>query len=82
MLINGTEKRIVQTRKNTSFEVWRSAVLVEFEKLGVDPAGVTHLRLLHAWEGGDTTQGFAQHVAFNNKLRARTLLMKQLNKDK
>jgi hypothetical protein len=74
-----TEARKVYTRANTSFKVWREMVLEEFKTLGVDPSSVSELRMLHAWEGKDTTLGWAQHVAHNNKLRARTALMKKMN---
>jgi hypothetical protein len=43
---------------------------------------VRPLRELHAWEGGDTTQGWATHVWHNNKLRARTKELKLLNPEK
>ena len=64
--------RVIHTRENTSFADWRIMVLTEYEKLGVDPGSVSHLRELHAWEGGDTTTGWATHVWNNNKMRART----------
>jgi hypothetical protein len=74
--------RIVHTRVNTSLADWRALVLTEYAKLGVDPASVTALREQHAWEGGDTTAGWAQHVWHNNKLRARTKELKLLNPEK
>lgn len=72
--------RVVHTRKNTTLADWTAMVLEEFAKLGVDPASVSALRMKHAWEGGDTTMGWAQHVWHNNKLRARTILVKSMNK--
>jgi hypothetical protein len=72
-------KRVIHTRANTSFDQWREMVLEEYEKLGVDPASVRPLRELHAWEGGDTTQGWATHVWHNNKLRERTKEINMLN---
>ena len=74
--------RTVHTRVNTPFETWCTMVLEEFARLEIDPSSVSALRMKHAWEGGDTTTGWAQHVFFNNKLRARTKLMKSMNKDK
>lgn len=74
--------RIVHTRANTSFEDWKALVMAEYAKLGVDPESVRPLRELHAWEGGDTTAGWATHVWHNNKLRARTKELKLLNPEK
>jgi hypothetical protein len=71
--------RTVFTNKNTSFAEWRSMVLLEYAKLGVNPADVRPLREKHAYEGGDTTMGWAQHVWHNNKMRERTKMMKLLN---
>jgi hypothetical protein len=76
------EKRVIHTRANTSFDDWRQMVLLEYAKLGVDPASVRPLREKHAWEGGDTTQGWATHVWNNNKLRERSKEIKQLNPEK
>jgi hypothetical protein len=76
------EKRVVHTRINTTFDKWREMVLVEYAKLDVNPATVTQLRELHAWEGGDTTQGWATHVWHNNKLRERSKEIRMLNPEK
>ena len=77
-----TEKRVVHTRANTSYEKWHELVLLEYAKLGVDPSTVTALREKHAWEGGDTTQGWATHVWNNNKLRERSKEIRMLNPEK
>ena len=74
--------RVVHTRANTSFEDWRALVMAEYAKLDVDPASVRPLRELHAWEGGDTTMGWAQHVWNQQKMQARTKLVKLLNPEK
>jgi hypothetical protein len=71
--------RTVYTNKNTSFADWHKMVLEEYAKLGVDPESVRPLREKHAYEGGDTTTGWAQHVWHNNKMRERTKMMKVLN---
>lgn len=71
--------RTVFTNKNISFAEWRGMVLLEYAKLGVNAAEVRPLREKHAYEGGDTTTGWAQHVWHNNKMRERTKMMKVLN---
>ena len=76
------EKRVVYTRANTTFEKWHQMVLLEYTKLDIDPATVRPLRELHAWEGGDTTQGWATHVWHNNKLRERSKEIRMLNPEK
>jgi len=71
----------VYTRSNCTLQEWREHLRVEYAKLGIDPESVRPLREQHAWEGGDTTMGWAQHVAHQNKMRARTINMKLLNPD-
>jgi hypothetical protein len=72
----------VYTYKNTTFKRWREMVLEEYAKLGIDPTQINPLREKHAWEGGDTTRGWAQHVEHNNKMRARTEIVKRMNPEK
>lgn len=69
----------VYTRKNCTLTEWKQHVLTEYAKLGIDPATVRPLREQHAWEGGDTTMGWAQHVWNQQKMQARTKLVNQLN---
>ena len=69
----------VYTRKNCTLTEWKQHVLTEYSKLGIDPATVRPLREQHAWEGGDTTMGWAQHVWNQQKMQARTKLVNQLN---
>lgn len=71
----------VYTRANCTLTEWREHVRKEYAKLGINPAGVRPLREQHAWEGGDTAMGWAQHVAHQNKMRARTILVKMNNPD-
>ena len=67
------------TRKNCTLDEWRDRLQAEYAKVGVDPATVRPLREQHAYEGGDTTMGWAQHVAHQNKMRERSRIMKELN---
>jgi hypothetical protein len=72
----------VYTHKNCTLAEWKQHVLTEYAKLGIDPATVRPLREQHAWEGGDTTMGWAQHVWNQQKMQARTKLVKLLNPEK
>ena len=78
-MINTNKAYTTYTRKNCTLEQWRAHVLAEYAKVGVDPATVRPLREQHAYEGGDTAMGWAQHVAHQEKMKARTKLMKELN---
>jgi hypothetical protein len=71
----------VYTRANCTLAEWKQQVLTEYAKLGINPASVRPLRELHAWEGGDTTMGWAQHVMHQQKMQARTRLVKFNNPD-
>jgi hypothetical protein len=72
----------VYTRTNCTLAEWKQHALTEYAKLGIDPATVRPLREQHAWEGGDTTMGWAQHVWNQQKMQARTKLVKFLNPEK
>ena len=72
---------VVYTRKNCTLSEWREHVLKEYTKLGINPESVRPLREQHAWEGGDTTTGWAQHVEHQQRMQARTRLVKLNNPD-
>lgn len=77
--MNTLKAYTVYTRDNCTLAEWKKHVLVEYEKLEINPTTVRPLRELHAWEGGDTAMGWAQHVLHQQKMRARTKLVNQLN---
>ena len=72
----------VYTRKNCTLKEWREHVRTEYAKLDVDPSTVRPLREQHAYEGGDSAMGWAQHVHHQQKMQARTRLVKFHNPDK
>jgi hypothetical protein len=72
----------VYTRANCTLNEWKEHVRKEYAKLGIDPTSVRPLGEQHAWEGGDTAMGWAQHVWHKQKMQARTRLVKQLNPDR
>jgi hypothetical protein len=71
----------VYTRKNCTLSEWKQHVLTEYTKLGILPESVRPLREQHAYEGGDTTMGWAQHVHHQQKMQARSRLVKLHNPD-
>lgn len=71
----------VYTRKNCTLSEWKHHVLTEYTKLGILPESVRPLREQHAYEGGDTTMGWAQHVHHQQKMQARSRLVKLHNPD-
>jgi hypothetical protein len=80
--MNTNKAYAVYTRTNCSLTEWKEHVRGEYAKLGIDPASVRPLRELHAYEGGDTAMGWAQHVQHQQKMQARTRLVKLHNPDK
>lgn len=73
-------KRIVPTRANTPMKEWISMLrkrLADFKHVPVD--FVTDLRAKHAWEGGDSVEGFASHIEKQVTLRERTRIIKLNN---
>jgi hypothetical protein len=75
-----TTKRIVPTRANTPMTEWIAMLrtrLADFVHVPTD--FVSDLRAKHAWEGGDSVEGFASHIEKQVTLRNRTLQIKQAN---
>lgn len=70
------QKKKVFTRINTSFEEWKQLCAKEFVKRGFEPVDPGHLRMLHAWEGGDTPYGWVdflnrQRILIERNIRVR-----------
>lgn len=70
------QKKKVFTRINTSFEEWKQLCAEEFIKRGFEPVDPGHLRMLHAWEGGDTPYGWVdflnrQRILIERNIRVR-----------
>lgn len=74
--------RIVHTRKNTNFRDWMAMVNAEMLKMGSNPEDVSALRHKHAWEGGDTPWGWADHVTRKLQAEKRRLIVQQFNPDR
>ena len=74
-----TERKIVHTNKNTGFEAWKDLCSQEFSKRGMEPIQVSHLRMLHAWEGGDTPYGWVDFLCRQKLMQERSAHMKALN---
>lgn len=66
--------RTVFTNKNTDFETWKSMALAELTKRKIDVTTVRRLSVLHAWEGGNTPNNFAQEIEHRiNKAKRRLM---------
>jgi hypothetical protein len=69
----------VYTYKNTSFDEWMIKVADEFKKMKINPIGVTRLRYLHAYEGGDTPYAWCDHLVRQAAMQKRTRDIKRDN---
>ena len=75
-----TATRIVPTKANTALNEWVAMLrtrLADFKHVPVD--FVSDLRAKHAWEGGDSVEGFASHIEKQVTLRERTKTIKLNN---
>ena len=75
-----TAKRIVPTNANTPLTEWVGMLrkrLLDYKHVPMD--FVSDLRAKHAWEGGDTVEGFATHIEKQVTLRERTKTVKHNN---
>lgn len=58
-----TNKRIVPTRSNTPMTEWINMLRTRLKDFPHVPDDfVSDLRAKHAWEGGDSVEGFASHI--------------------
>ena len=73
------ERNIVNTNKNTTFEDWKSMCAAEFVKRGVKQTNTSHLRMLHAWEGGDTPYGWVDFLNRQQILQERNARVRRDN---
>jgi len=73
-----TQRKIVHTNKNTTFDAWKALCAQEFSRRGV-VLEVSPLRMLHAWEGGDTPYGWVDFLCRQEQMKARTIAMKRDN---
>ena len=79
-IIKGSSSRIVPTKANTPLNEWVVMLrtrLSDFAHVPVD--FVSDLRAKHAWEGGDSVEGFASHIEKQVTLRERTKTIKLNN---
>jgi hypothetical protein len=76
---NADQLRIVHTNKNTGLEAWKALCIEEFAKRGLEPIEVSALRMLHAWEGGDTPFGWVDFLVRQQAKQARMKLLKMAN---
>lgn len=74
-----TERKIVHTNKNTGLAAWKDLCNEEFSKRGMEPIQVSDLRMLHAWEGGDTPYGWVDFLCRQKLMQERSIYMKALN---
>lgn len=63
------EKRVVHTRKNTTFAVWQSMLVDELARLMAVNLKPTPLSALHAWEGDETPSSYA-YILWKREQRA------------
>jgi len=73
------QRKIVSTNKNTGFEAWKVLCNEEFAKRGIDTIDVSHLRSLHAWEGGDTPYGWVDFLIRQKAMQERSKRMRMFN---
>lgn len=74
-------KRVVHTCKNTNFKDWMAMANAEMLKMGTNPDDISALRHKHAWEGGDTPWGWADHVTRSLRTEKQRIFMRQFNPD-
>jgi len=73
------ERNIVNTIKNTTFEDWKSMCKAEFVKRGFKQINPGNLRMLHAWEGGDTPYGWVDFLNRQRILQERNAQVRRDN---
>jgi len=79
MSIMQNQRNVVHTNKNTTFEDWKLMCAAEFAKRGFKYINPGHLRMLHAWEGGDTPYGWVDFLNRQQVLQVRNAQVKRDN---
>ena len=73
------QRNVVNTNKNTTFEDWKKLCSAEFIKREYKPIDPGHLRMLHAWEGGDTPYGWVDFLHRQRILQERSIQVRRDN---
>jgi hypothetical protein len=73
------KKTKVFTRLTTNFVEWKHLCSKEFAKHGIDPIDPGHLRMLHAWEGGDTPYAWVDFLIRQDALKKRNANIRRDN---
>lgn len=71
--------RVVHTRKNTTFAVWRQMTAEALAQEGINIDDVPKLRIQHAYEFDEVPQFWAKNYADKLRAQANTAMTNKLN---